>query len=231
MSTVPDRSGLTCIYRLGRPNCQLRNIRPTDHDQVHVSQSFGDEKRNLLKTVIGAVLVAVACACAAAPQAHAQPAGKDFSKPAIVILGYGLTPNGWMRPILYTRVLTGLAVAQAFPQSPIIVTGGNPKNGRTEAGEMSNLLRLLGFPANRIIVEDKANSTVQNARFSVPLAKKADTSGIILVTSSTHQGRADGNFADAGGNVLATVSFPDGNPQTNITQLIRDVLSPLTPIG
>jgi uncharacterized SAM-binding protein YcdF (DUF218 family) len=96
---------------------------------------------------------------------------------------------------------------------------------------MRNLLRLLGFPASRIIVEDKANSTVQNAQFSVPLAKKADTSGIILVTSSTHQGRADGNFADAGGDMLATVSFPDGNPQTNITQFIRDVLSPLTPIG
>jgi uncharacterized SAM-binding protein YcdF (DUF218 family) len=209
----------------------LRNIRPTDQDQVHVPQSFGVEKRSRLKSVVGDVLVAVAFACAAAPLANAQPAGKDFTKPAIVILGYGLTPDGWMRPILYTRVLTGLAVAQAFPQSPIIVTGGNPKNGRTEAGEMRNLLRLLGFPANRIIVEDKANSTVQNAQFSVPLAKKADTSGIILVTSSTHQGRADGNFADAGGNMLATVSFPDGNPQTNITQFIRDVLSPLTPIG
>ncbi|MCF6387589.1 YdcF family protein [Mycobacterium sp. MBM] len=196
-----------------------------------MSHSFGDEKRSRLKTVIGAVLVALTLAGAAAPQAGAQPAGKDFSKPAIVILGYGLTPDGWMRPILYTRVLTGLAVAQAFPQSPIIVTGGNPRNGRTEAGEMRNLLRLLGFPANRIIVEDKANSTVQNAQFSVPLAEKADTSGIILVTSSTHQGRADGNFADAGGNVLATVSFPDGSPQTNIAQFIRDVLSPLTPIG
>jgi uncharacterized SAM-binding protein YcdF (DUF218 family) len=196
-----------------------------------VSQSFGDEKRNRLRTVIAAVLVALAFAGVTVPQANAQPAAKDFTKPAIVILGYGLTPDGWMRPILYTRVLTGLAVAQAFPQSPIIVTGGNPKNGRTEAGEMRNLLRLLGFPANRIIVEDKANSTVQNARFSVPLAEKADTSGIILVTSSTHQGRADGNFADAGANMLATVSFPDGNPQTNITQFIRDVLSPLTPIG
>ncbi|CAN7615737.1 YdcF family protein [Mycolicibacterium frederiksbergense] len=196
-----------------------------------MSHSFGDEKRSRFKAVIGSVLVALAFGCAAAPQAAAQPAGKDFTKPAIVILGYGLTPDGWMRPILYTRVLTGLAVAQAFPQSPIIVTGGNPKNGRTEAGEMRNLLRLLGFPANRIIVEDKANSTVQNAQFSVPLAEKADTTGIILVTSSTHQGRADGNFADAGGNMLATVSFPDGNPQTNITQFIRDVLSPLTPIG
>jgi uncharacterized SAM-binding protein YcdF (DUF218 family) len=53
---------------------------------------------------------------------------------------------------------------------------------------MRNMLQVLGFPANRIIVEDRANSTVQNARFSVPLAKQADTSGIILVTSTTHQG-------------------------------------------
>ena len=199
-----------------------------------MSQSFGDEKRSL-KTFVGAVLLAFALACVAAPPAMAQPdrpvAGKDFSKPAIVILGYGLTEQGWMRPILYTRVLTGLAVAQAFPQSPIIVTGGNPRSGRSEAGEMRNLLRTLGFPAGRIIVEDKANSTVQNAQFSVPLAEKANTTGIILVTSSTHQGRADRNFADAGGNILATVSFPDGNPATNISQLVRDVLSPMTPFG
>ena len=95
---------------------------------------------------------------------------------------------------------------------------------------MRNLLQMLGFPANRIILEDKANSTVQNARFSVPLAKKADTSGIILVTSSTHQDRADTNFVDAGANVLATVSFPDGDPATNIGQFVKDVLSPVMAI-
>ena len=90
---------------------------------------------------------------------------------------------------------------------------------------------MLGFPANRIIVEGRANSTVQNAQFSVPLAKKADTTGIILVTSSTHQGRADGNFTDAGGKLLATVSFPDGDPGTNIAQFVRDVISPMTNLG
>lgn len=167
----------------------------------------------------------------AGPAQAAPPlVAKDFSKPAIVILGYGLKDNGTMRPILYTRVLTGLAVAQMFPQSPIIVTGGNPRNGRTEAGEMRKTLRILGFPEDRIIVEDRANSTVQNARFSVPLAEAADTSGIILVTSSSHQDRADGNFADAGGNVLATVSFPDGNPSINIAQFVRDVLSPFVAV-
>jgi len=162
------------------------------------------------KTAAGAVVVVVAAALGgvapAVSQAGPATATKDFSKPAIVILGYGLAPDGSMRAILRRRVMMGLIVAQFFPQSPIIVTGGNPQNGKTEAGQMRNMLMLLGFPADRIILEDKANSTVQNAQFSVPLAKEAGTSGIILVTSTTHQGRADGDFVDAGGNLLATVS-------------------------
>jgi hypothetical protein len=55
----------------------------------------------------------------AVSQAEPAPAAKDFSKPAIVILGYGLNPDGTMRTILRRRVLTGLTVAQFFPQSPI----------------------------------------------------------------------------------------------------------------
>ncbi|MGB8404916.1 MAG: YdcF family protein [Mycobacterium sp.] len=172
------------------------------------------------------VAIALNWASADPAQAAPPPAAKDFSRPAIVILGYGLQPNGLMRPILRRRVLTGLAVAQRYPQSPIIVTGGNPQNGRTEADAMRNMLVLLGFPASRIIMEPRANSTVQNAQFSVPLAKQAGASGIILVTSSTHQDRADGNFVDAGANLLATVSFPDGNPNQDINQFVRDAMSP-----
>lgn len=187
------------------------------------------------KAAAGAVALAVAAVLGELSPAvsHAEPvaAAKNFSKPAIVILGYGLNPNGTMRAILRRRVLTGLTLAQFFPQSPIIVTGGNPQNGKTEAGQMRNMLMLLGFPANRIIVEDKANSTVQNAQFSVPLAKEAGTSGIILVTSTTHQDRADGNFADAGGDILATVSYPDGNPSVNVTQFARDAISPFVNVG
>lgn len=96
---------------------------------------------------------------------------------------------------------------------------------------MRRMLLLLGFPDNRIMVEDKATSTVENARFSVPLAQRAGTSGIILVTSTTHQGRADGDFVDAGANVLATVSYPDGNPTVNIAQFVRDAISPFTNLG
>lgn len=187
-------------------------------------------RRALAATVLA---VTVVFGGLSAPVAQAVPpvAGKDFTKPAIVILGYGLKPDGSMRAILYHRVLTGLAIAQSFPQSPVIVTGGNPQNGRTEADAMRSMLMLLGVPASRIIVEPRANSTVQNAQFSVPLAKQAGASGIILVTSSTHQDRADGNFVDAGANLLATVSYPDGNPFLNITQFARDAMSPFVPVG
>jgi hypothetical protein len=66
-------------------------------------------------------LAAVVAASGLAPavsQAAPPPAVKDFSKPAVVILGYGLNPNGTMRTILRRRVLTGLAVAQFFPNPP-----------------------------------------------------------------------------------------------------------------
>lgn len=180
---------------------------------------------------VGAALALGGVVTSTSQAAPPPPAVKDFSKPAVVILGYGLNPNGTMRTILRRRVLTGLTVAQFFPRSPVIVTGGNPQNGRTEAGQMRMMLLLLGFPDNRIIVEDRANSTVQNAQFSVPLAKQADTSGIILVTSTTHQGRADGDFADAGGNLLATVSYPDGDPAVNVAQFAHDAISPFVGIG
>ena len=96
---------------------------------------------------------------------------------------------------------------------------------------MRDMLLFLGFPASQIIVEDRAGSTVQNAAYSVPLAEAADTSGIILVTSTTHQDRADGNFADAGANVLATVSYPDGDPDVNFAQFARDAISPFVAIS
>ena len=51
------------------------------------------------------------------------------------------------------------------------------------------------------------------------------------VTSSTHQVRADGDFVDAGGNLLAAVSYPDGNPSVNVAQLARAPISSFVSVG
>ena len=63
------------------------------------------------------------------------------------------------------------------------------------------------------------------------VVEQADLAGIRSVTSTSHQGRTDGDFADAGGNLLATVSYPDGNPAVNIAQFAHDAVSPFVNIG
>ena len=78
-------------------------------------------------------------------QASPAPAAKDFSDPAIVILGYGLNPDGTMRTILRRRMLTGLAVAQLFPRSPVIVTGGNPRTARPKPNRCARCSSRLAF--------------------------------------------------------------------------------------
>jgi hypothetical protein len=95
-----------------------------------------------------ALIAVVLTLCAPSAHADSPAAAKDFSKPAIVILGYGLNDNGTMRDILRLRVLTGLAVAQFFLQSPVIVTGGNLRNGRTEAARCAICLCCLAFRTN-----------------------------------------------------------------------------------
>jgi hypothetical protein len=34
-----------------------------------------------------------------------------------------------------------------------------------------------------------------------------------------------------GGNILATVSYPDGNPTVNVVQFARDAISPFVNVG
>ena len=164
-------------------------------------------------------------------QAEPAAASKDFTKPAIVILGYGLNPDGTMRAILRRRVMTGLTVAQSFPQSPVIVTGGNPQNGNTEAGQMRKMLHAARLPGQPNHCGGQGQQHGAERSVLGAVGEGAGTTGIILVTSTTHQGRADGDFADAGGNILATVSYPDGNPTANVEQFARDAISPFVNVG
>lgn len=68
---------------------------------------------------------------------------------AIVVLGYGLLPGGVLRPELVGRLQAAFVQALAAPASPIIVTGGNPVNGITEAAAMQAWLQRNGIPAGQ----------------------------------------------------------------------------------
>ncbi|WP_330182087.1 YdcF family protein [Nocardia sp. NBC_01503] len=130
---------------------------------------------------------------------------------AIVVLGYGLQPDGDMRPELINRLYAGYVSALLSPEAPVIVTGGNPQNGRTEAQAMADWMIARGIHPERIHSETKANSTVQNAAFSAQLMEAIGAHAAILITSADHIARALSNFRSAGIAVVATMT-PDESP-------------------
>lgn len=93
---------------------------------------------------------------------------------AIVLLG----GESQARPLEAAR----LYKAGVAPVVYIIGTGDTPTNRRA--------LIKAGVPADRIMVETKSRSTLQNADFAKPLLEKAGVRQAILVTSSFHARRA-----------------------------------------
>ncbi|MFM1724367.1 MULTISPECIES: YdcF family protein [Rhodococcus] len=112
----------------------------------------------------------------------------------IVVLGAGLYADGTMRPLLVSRLQAALALAQRFPLSPIIVTGGVPQSGVTEAQAMRQWLVANGVPAFRITEENTSRSTVENAVNTNRILAGRGASGAVVVTSPDHLQRAMVDF-------------------------------------
>lgn len=115
----------------------------------------------------------------------------DDNSLAIVILGYALNADGSMRPELIGRLQTGLAVANAYPNSYVVVTGGGTASAapdKTEGGVMGQWLIENGLSADRLIIEDKAPDTVGNAKNTYKILSQnyPQVTSYVMVTSDYH---------------------------------------------
>ncbi|MFD6880721.1 YdcF family protein [Rhodococcus sp. NPDC060084] len=115
----------------------------------------------------------------------------------LVVLGAGLTDDGKIRPVLEERLGAALVVAHRYPAAPVVVTGGVPRNGVTEARAMRDWLVARGIHPGRIIEEGASNSTVENARFTNDVLLRRGATGAVLVTNRDHLRRAMINFRQA----------------------------------
>lgn len=115
----------------------------------------------------------------------------------LVVLGAGLTDDGKIRPVLEERLEAALRAAQRYPESPIVVTGGVPRNGVTEAQAMKDWLVVRGITPERITEESQSTSTVENARFTNDVLLERRATGAVLVTNRDHLERAMINFRQA----------------------------------
>jgi uncharacterized SAM-binding protein YcdF (DUF218 family) len=99
------------------------------------------------------------------------------------------------------RATTLLALARRYPDARLVVSaGGEPLS---EAQILLPFFRDQGLPPERILFEDRALNTWQNAVFSKALARPAPGEHWLLVTSAAHMPRAVGCFEQAGWPVIA----------------------------
>ncbi|MGD9507323.1 MAG: YdcF family protein [Geminicoccaceae bacterium] len=93
-------------------------------------------------------------------------------------------------------------LARRFPEARIVFTGGtswtNGAEGWSEARVVSQFLKAQGIPEGRVILEDQARSTRENAVLALPLAEPRPGQRWLLVTSAMHMPRSIGVFRRAG---------------------------------
>ncbi|TSD95270.1 YdcF family protein [Gordonia rubripertincta] len=157
----------------------------------------------LLATTARNVISGVATAAQIVPDTTPKPVS---GRVAIVVLGFGLNANGKMAPELVNRVTAGKAQSEITTAAPIVVTGGVPKNGITEAAAMKNWLVENGVDTGRILTEDKSGSTVANAQNTSEILRAKGIRDIILVTSPNHIRRGAADFGATGLRVVGTLT-------------------------
>ncbi|WP_349918667.1 ElyC/SanA/YdcF family protein [Aeromonas veronii] len=122
----------------------------------------------------------------ATPLKERQGRVEKNGRRAIVTLGYALNPDGTMNDILLGRLETTRVLAQANPAALIILTGGVPQNRQTEGKLMADWLVKKGIDRSRIIEENYATSTVDNALYSGYALARHQIEYATLVSSASH---------------------------------------------
>ncbi len=116
---------------------------------------------------------------------------------AIVCLGGGMDARGTLAQATLTRVDRCVQLYEAGLAPVVVFTGGTRTDGGPSAGgQMARYAETLGLPSRAGLIEGAAQSTLQNALFSLPLLPEAEN--IILVTEAFHLPRSYASFQWAG---------------------------------
>ena len=111
-----------------------------------------------------------------------------FEKIAVVVLGNRLNDDGTITSIQEERLHLALELEEQYKPNYFILSGGvaNPIPKISEAEAMYDYLLKKGIEKERLILEDKSHSTVENAKYSVPIIKELNIELVIICTSLYH---------------------------------------------
>jgi uncharacterized SAM-binding protein YcdF (DUF218 family) len=103
------------------------------------------------------------------------------------------------------RLTATVALARRYPEARILFSGGEGTllpQGHAEADASIAFFTGIGVPRPRLVIENRARNTWENAIYSRALAQPKPGETWLLVTSASHMPRALGCFRKLGWEVL-----------------------------
>lgn len=140
---------------------------------------------------------------------------------AIVVLGGNEPENGVLTGETVTRLTRGVALHQEGHAPLLIVSGGGP----VPAGPvMASAAREAGLTPDSVLVEDQAQSTLQNALFTADFDQLDLAQPLLIVTHRYHLPRAIASFRWAGFEDVQGISADPDDGFRPVTAIIWESL-------
>jgi uncharacterized SAM-binding protein YcdF (DUF218 family) len=116
----------------------------------------------------------------------------------IVIMGAAVAADGTPGAALVRRTRMALRVGAQL-RDPFYLPTGGPRPGLpAEAHVVRRLLREAGVRASRIVVEDRAEDTLQSVRYCTEIIRRLHARTVVICTDRYHLVRCRSLFALAG---------------------------------
>lgn len=138
------------------------------------------------------------------PLEYAQPFPQALSGEVIVLLGGGSvseTPDfagkGALGLAPSARVLTAVRAQRQLGAFLLVTSGSALGEKSAECAVTKRWAIELGVPANKIVIDNTAKDTDDNAVNAIEICRDNGWKSIILVTSANHMPRAERLFKDA----------------------------------
>lgn len=150
------------------------------------------------RLLLGAASLAAALLPAAGCRYYRWESRRAKLEPAdvLVVPGIKLTEDGKGTFVLHNRVAMARYLMERGYARTMIVTGGNPQKGVTEASKMLEYAVSLGVDPDQVVAEPFATTTLENAKNTAALMKAFGWRSALVVTDRVHLGYALPVFRD-----------------------------------
>ena len=109
-----------------------------------------------------------------------------MERPAIVIFGAAVLPDGRPSPSLLRRIGYGLRAAAAHPEALVLCSGGLGRAGPSEASIMADVLLRQGVSPDRLVLDEASLDTLQSVIATGRFVRQRGLDGAVVCSDRYH---------------------------------------------